>query len=126
MSNFTRSVVQNYISSWGNYKKRKLEKLPQHKTLLRLIKRILKDSVLLEKYACQNFCNSNFFLKKGYIVEISEDSPLYNQQKSFDNQLLEATSKYAYSLNDGKIVGQHEGAHFFTKGQRKGLAVRRN
>ncbi|MCL4148664.1 UNVERIFIED_CONTAM: hypothetical protein GTU68_010350 [Idotea baltica] len=25
--------------------------------------------------------------------------------------------------NDGKVVGKHQGAHYFTKGQRKGLAV---
>ena len=28
-----------------------------------------------------------------------------------------------YSANDGTVVGQHQGAHFFTKGQRKGLGV---
>ena len=31
--------------------------------------------------------------------------------------------KFAYTAADGKIVGTHNGAHFFTVGQRKGLAV---
>ena len=31
--------------------------------------------------------------------------------------------KIHYQLNDGHIVGKHQGAHYFTKGQRKGLAV---
>ena len=30
---------------------------------------------------------------------------------------------YKYALTDGKKVGEHIGAHYYTKGQRKGLAV---
>ena len=33
------------------------------------------------------------------------------------------SSKFSYTLEDGKTVGTHQGAHYFTKGQRKGLAV---
>ena len=29
----------------------------------------------------------------------------------------------AVVVRDGKVVGKHQGAHYFTKGQRKGLAV---
>ncbi len=32
-------------------------------------------------------------------------------------------TKYAYQITDGKTVGKHQGAHYFTKGQRKGLNV---
>ena len=34
-----------------------------------------------------------------------------------------SSRKLEYSITDGKIVGKHQGAHYFTKGQRKGLAV---
>jgi tRNA-specific 2-thiouridylase len=33
------------------------------------------------------------------------------------------SNKYIYNASIGKIVGKHQGAHYFTKGQRKGLAV---
>ena len=32
-------------------------------------------------------------------------------------------TKFQYQHQNGKVVGKHQGAHFFTKGQRKGLAV---
>ena len=31
--------------------------------------------------------------------------------------------KIEYHVTDGKVVGKHQGAHYFTKGQRKGLGV---
>ena len=31
--------------------------------------------------------------------------------------------KIDYAITDGEVVGKHQGAHYFTKGQRKGLAV---
>jgi tRNA-specific 2-thiouridylase len=38
-------------------------------------------------------------------------------------ELQYLTQKIDYHLEDGTIVGKHQGAHYFTKGQRKGLAV---
>lgn len=65
--------------------------------------------------------------KVGPIVEIPEDFALYQETApEFDTQeakLQYFSRKISYSLSDGKIVGKHQGAHYFTKGQRKGLAV---
>ncbi|MCL4129288.1 UNVERIFIED_CONTAM: hypothetical protein GTU68_037590 [Idotea baltica] len=44
--------------------------------------------------------------------------PEFLQQK-----LEPKAKKFIYNLKDGKVVGKHQGAHYFTKGQRKGLAV---
>ena len=38
-------------------------------------------------------------------------------------QLESKSKKYSYTQQDGKVVGSHQGAHYFTKGQRKGLGV---
>lgn len=43
--------------------------------------------------------------------------------KSKEEELQYTSEKPVYDLTDGKIVGEHQGAHYFTKGQRKGLDV---
>lgn len=60
--------------------------------------------------------------KKGNIIEIPSDWSGYDQK--IDSLNLEALSKsYVYSERDGLNVGEHNGAHYYTIGQRKGLNV---
>jgi tRNA-uridine 2-sulfurtransferase len=64
--------------------------------------------------------------KIGDIVEISYDSPIYHPiitpTYSREEELI-FLSKKTYKKTDGKIIGKHPGAYYFTKGQRKGLKV---
>ena len=65
--------------------------------------------------------------KEGIIVEIPQEKDIYNQEypvfNSEEEKLQFLSRKMEYHVTDGKIVGKHQGAHYFTKGQRKGLAV---
>ena len=58
--------------------------------------------------------------KKGNIIEIPKD--FYNDKEP-PKTIATQSQKTRYQTTDGKIVGIHQGAHFFTIGQRKGLAV---
>jgi len=99
-------------------------------TKLDLVTADKKDSqglCFIGKVKLPDFLQQQLKPKEGVIVEVSEDNEIYKQDipnfKSEEDKLLYASRKIAYSLNDGKIVGKHQGAHYFTKGQRKGLAV---
>jgi tRNA-specific 2-thiouridylase len=43
--------------------------------------------------------------------------------ENLEDRLRKQAKPYYYRLKDGKVVGEHEGAHFYTIGQRKGLGI---
>jgi tRNA-specific 2-thiouridylase len=89
-----------------------------------------KDSqglCFIGKVKLPDFLQQQLQPKEGVIVEIPEQKESYHKQlPDFANKAEELAyyaQKYTYELTDGKVVGKHQGAHYFTKGQRKGLAV---
>lgn len=68
------------------------------------------------------FLQQKLKAKKGKIVEIPSD--FYETHENINNSDIASLSKpYSYKISDGKVIGEHQGAHFFTIGQRKGLNV---
>ena len=54
------------------------------------------------------------------MVEIPVDFNGYNMVRE---TLSEQALPYTYTPTDGKVIGEHNGAHYFTIGQRKGLGI---
>ncbi len=89
-----------------------------------------KDSqglCFIGKVRLPEFLQQQLKPKDGVIVEIPESYQLYHQNEpQFQSELEKLeylTHKIDYNVTDGVVVGKHQGAHYFTKGQRKGLAV---
>jgi tRNA-uridine 2-sulfurtransferase len=58
--------------------------------------------------------------KKGKVVELPANDDAF--KNGFDNNDLHALSApYRLNASSGKVVGEHNGAHYYTIGQRKGL-----
>ncbi|MBO6606915.1 tRNA 2-thiouridine(34) synthase MnmA [Psychroserpens sp.] len=99
-------------------------------TKLDLVTADKKDSqglCFIGKVRLPEFLQQKLKPKEGVIVEIPKETELYDvQQPEFTSKIEELsflTQQVNYAITDGKIVGKHQGAHYFTKGQRKGLAV---
>ena len=99
-------------------------------TKLDLITADKKDSqglCFIGKVKLPDFLQQQLQPKEGVIVEIPESNRLYHESipkfASKTDELVYLSRKAHYTIADGKVVGKHQGAHYFTKGQRKGLAV---
>ncbi|MEP2278504.1 tRNA 2-thiouridine(34) synthase MnmA [Maribacter sp.] len=89
-----------------------------------------KDSqglCFIGKVRLPEFLQQQLKPKTGKIVEVPAGFDAYERTTpNFDDinaELEFYAEKPVYHLTDGKVVGEHQGAHYFTKGQRKGLHV---
>lgn len=75
------------------------------------------------------FLQQKLVAKKGTIIEIPGDALNrtwlngYPENNVPDNELKLVTAPHENKLPAGKEIGQHNGAHFFTIGQRKGINI---
>jgi tRNA-uridine 2-sulfurtransferase len=75
------------------------------------------------------FLQQKLQAKKGIIVEITDKSIYPEINAGFpdagisDNDLSILSEPFVYNPSQGRVIGEHNGAHFFTIGQRKGMNV---
>lgn len=75
------------------------------------------------------FLQQKLEAKKGSIVEIPADfahkhwDPGYPGNHVDINYLISASEPHQYESGSGRVIGEHNGAHFFTIGQRKGINI---
>jgi tRNA-specific 2-thiouridylase len=89
-----------------------------------------KDSqglCFIGKVRLPEFLQQKLEKKEGLIVQIDANDPIYDQNhikfNTIEDKLEFESRKLSYQQSRGKVVGKHQGAHFFTIGQRKGLNV---
>jgi tRNA-specific 2-thiouridylase len=99
-------------------------------TKLDLVTADKKDSqglCFIGKVRLPDFLQQQLQPKEGQIIEIPDSFEDYKTtQPTFESkeeELVFRARKIKYATTDGVAVGTHQGAHYFTKGQRKGLAV---
>lgn len=111
----------------GELTKPEVRKIATEQDLITADKKDSQGLCFIGKVRLPEFLQQKLQPKEGVIVQIPEDSEIYNREiptfNSKEEQLNFLSKKFVYHLADGKVVGKHQGAHYFTKGQRKGLAV---
>jgi tRNA-specific 2-thiouridylase len=113
----------------GNLTKPEVREIANKLELATALRKDSQGICFVGKVHLPTFLQQKLEAKKGNIIEII-DIKLYKEiaegmpDKSVtDNLLSELTEPYKYELSSGHIIGTHNGAHFFTIGQRKGMNV---
>jgi len=85
-----------------------------------------KDSqglCFIGKVKLPDFLKQQLKPKSGKIIEINKELNKYNIYNSKLENLQSLASGVKYDESDGKFIGNHQGAYYYTKGQRKGLGI---
>lgn len=130
-SYFLCQVTQEQLSKAlfpiGHLQKKEVREIAAAQDLVTANKKDSQGLCFIGKVRLPDFLQQKLQPIKGEVVEIPADAHHYSRSLSADAPLKEIlgfhSEKIKYTVADGKVKGTHEGAHFFTKGQRKGLGI---
>ncbi|WP_408035399.1 tRNA 2-thiouridine(34) synthase MnmA [Tenacibaculum aestuarii] len=111
----------------GELTKPEVREIAKEADLITADKKDSQGLCFIGKVRLPDFLQQKLQPKEGEIIQIPTDFEQYNRTTpQFENKEAELayfSTQFSYNKEDGKVVGKHQGAHYFTKGQRKGLAV---
>ncbi len=113
----------------GDLEKSEVRAIAAEQGLVTAEKKDSQGLCFVGKVRLPEFLQQKLQPKQGDIVEIPSDWKGYrefdqpNLFERYEDELKYLSQRFVYQPSDGKKVGTHQGAHYFTKGQRKGLNV---
>ena len=111
----------------GELTKPEVREIAKKADLITAEKKDSQGLCFIGKVRLPEFLQQKLQPKEGVIVQVANDSDVYDREVPIfttkEEELDFFATKYQYHQTDGRVVGRHQGAHYFTKGQRKGLAV---
>ena len=130
-SYFLCQLNQNQLSKAlfpiGELTKPKVREIAREIGLVTADKKDSQGLCFIGKVSLPTFLQQQLIPKEGEIVEIFSDYKEFHKEKPvFETKLDELkylSKKIKYQKEDGKVIGKHQGAQFFTIGQSKGLGI---
>ncbi len=112
----------------GELQKSEVREIADKMNLASAHKKDSQGICFVGKVDLPTFLQQKLKSKQGNIVLIPDNHPEFNKTDKFEalklpEQLKLLSEPYNYKPEDGKIIGKHQGAHFYTIGQRRGLGV---
>ena len=111
----------------GELTKPEVREIAKKQGLVTADKKDSQGLCFIGKVSLPTFLQQQLVPKEGEIVEIFNDFAEYHKPqpnfKSKQEELEYLSAKINYRKEDGKVIGKHQGAQFFTIGQSKGLGI---
>jgi tRNA-specific 2-thiouridylase len=111
----------------GALQKSEVRKIAKQLDLITAEKKDSQGLCFIGKVRLPEFLQQQLLPKKGKVILISDEhlpqKPIYDFENCNAASLTELSKPNLFSVHDGKIIGEHNGAHYYTIGQRKGLGI---
>lgn len=109
----------------GDIEKPEVRRIAEELGLATAFKKDSQGICFVGKVDLPVFLQQKLEKKKGDVIEIPADLKAYSRMipDELEDRLRKQAKPYFYRRKDGKVVGSHQGAHFYTVGQRKGLGI---
>lgn len=121
----TQDQLKKALFPIGELEKPEVRKIAAEQNLITADKKDSQGLCFIGKVKLPVFLQQQLKPKKGKIIELPNDLPIYKTYADLEakKDYKNLSKPFEYEPGMGKIVGVHGGAHYFTIGQRKGLAV---
>ena len=123
----TQQQLSKALFPIGHLLKSEVRKIATEQDFVTAGKRDSQGLCFIGKVKLPDFLKQQLKPREGKIIEVSAVHEVYLKEipnfNSHEDELIFKSKSIKYKMTDGTIVGKHHGAHFFTRGQRKGLGV---
>lgn len=110
----------------GHLEKSEVRRIASEQGLLTAEKKDSQGLCFVGKISLPEFLQQQLKPKKGIVVEIPADLPTlisYHAIPATPENVEELSMPFVFDRENGKVVAEHQGAHYYTIGQRKGLHI---
>jgi tRNA-uridine 2-sulfurtransferase len=118
----TQDQLSRSLFPIGELLKPEVRALAKKMDLVTADKKDSQGLCFVGKVHLPDFLQQRLQPKAGKVIEVPQSA--YAEKNGFaGNDLENLVAPYVYTANDGKVIGEHNGAHYYTIGQRKGLNI---
>ena len=111
----------------GHLTKSDVRDIAKKNDLITAAKKDSQGLCFVGKVKLPDFLKQRLTPKKGKVIKIDSESLKQeidlNEVKSKEKELELLSAPFSFSPNDGEEIGEHNGAYYYTVGQRKGLNI---
>lgn len=118
----TQYQLSNALFPVGELLKPEVREIAKKAGLATAEKKDSQGLCFVGKVHLPDFLQQRLEPKKGKVIEVPFDSVAFKNDVREDN-LSELSRSYELNPAIGEVVGEHNGAHFYTIGQRRGLNI---
>lgn len=122
----SQDQIQKALFPIGHLQKSEVRAIAMEQGLVTAEKKDSQGLCFVGKISLPVFLQQKLKAKEGKVIEVRNSLPQFdnyaNMSKTVDN-LHELSRPFIYTEDDGIQVATHQGAHFYTIGQRKGLKI---